>query len=87
VVADDVTGRVLAFVYRRVQGDLSSALGAEDQVRVHFLRQSLRMLEQIRADLEGDPRRPPAELTRFVGRWSLEYAGHSDFDSSWLLLA
>jgi hypothetical protein len=74
------------FLEARVQADLTAALADGDDGRAAYLRQSVRILDGIRVDVERDPRPAPPELARLIYEWAATYADHPDFDSFWLLL-
>lgn len=76
----------MSFLDARVQADLTAALADGDDGRAAYLRQSVRILDGIRVDLERDPRPAPPELARLTYGWAARYADHPDFDTFWLLL-
>jgi hypothetical protein len=82
----DPVAAAVSFLEARVQADLTAALSDGDDARAAYLRQSMRILDGIRDDLERDPRPAPPELARLTYEWAAAYADHPDFDSFWLLL-
>jgi hypothetical protein len=84
--ATDPTPRLIAFLEQRLQAELHDALSRSEDAHARYVRQSLGILEAIRADLAADPRRTPPEALRFLGRWALGYDTDPGFDPSWLLL-
>ncbi|GAA4708562.1 hypothetical protein [Nocardioides conyzicola] len=82
----DPVAAAVRFLDTRVQADLTTALADGDDARAAYLRQSLRILDGIRGDLECDRRPAPPELARLTYEWAARYADHPDFDTFWLLL-
>ena len=77
---------LFAFLDRVLAEDLAAAVRRGDEPEQRYLRQTIAIIDDIRADLTEDPRHA-AEIDRFLCRTAVAYRSRPGFDGAWLLLA
>ncbi|WP_244930728.1 hypothetical protein [Nocardioides sp. W7] len=74
------------FLHARICESVGIAAARGDEPVERFSRQTLSILDDMRRDLDEDPRRAD-EVARFLYRMAAAYVDHPDYRSYWTLFS